>query len=65
MSVSVYISSFEQEMEVVPRVDEALDWGPEDRDSSLDSVIGSVTMDNKVPEQTEDQSSAAPTRSQD
>lgn len=42
------------------RVDKALDWGPEERESCLNlSVMGSVIM-NKVPKQMEDQSSAPP-----
>lgn len=64
LSIFVYMSSFVQEMEVVWRMDEALDWGPEERNSSLDSSLGSVIM-NKVPEQTEDQSSAPPATAQD
>lgn len=52
-------------MEEVWRVDKALDWGPEKRESCLNlSVMGSVIM-NKVPKQMEDQSSAPPTGSQD
>lgn len=59
----MYMSSFVQETEVVWRVAKALDWRPGERDSSLNSVTGSKTMDN-IPEQMEDQN-CPPPRSED